>query len=399
MKWRFESTRRLILGKKSMLAALTVALLLMATMAIGCSGSNTGIIPSPTTPATSTGPATLFDENTVVSLYQKTIPAVVQIDTTTSSQTEILGPFGFRVPQMRGQGSGFFIDNQGHILTNNHVVNNADQVKVTLHDGTELNAKVLGTDVNNDLAVLQVDSGKVSGIAPLAPGDSDQIKPGQMAIALGSPYGLEGSITVGVISGVGRSIHGQSQREIPNLIQTDAAINPGNSGGPLLDSSGEVIGINTAIQPSANSIGYAIPINLAKSMLPALIKGEKIKTPWLGIEGQAITPELAHKLDLPVDKGVYVIGVVPDSPAQKSGLKESGTNSQGEPTSGGDIITKVDGVDVAKVEDLISYFNGKRPGDEVTLSIVREGKQMTVKVTLGEWPENASPYGTPSPQN
>jgi S1-C subfamily serine protease len=183
------------------------------------------------------------------------------------------------------------------------------------------------------------------------------------------------------------------------MIQTDAAINPGNSGGPLLNSKGEVIGINTAIEASAKSIGYAVPMNAAKSMLPALLKGEKVKSAWLGISGMAITPELVQNLNLTVSKGVYVIGVMPDSPAQKAGLREGGSNEQGGPTSGGDVITAVDGVAVSKVEDLISYFNGKRPGDEVTLSVVREGKQMTVKVTLGEWPENVSTSETPSPQN
>jgi S1-C subfamily serine protease len=351
-------------------------------------GSTSVIVPAPA----NAEPTALFDENSVVSLYERAIPAVVQVDTVMSNKSNLLTPFGFSMPQMRGQGSGFIIDNEGHILTNYHVVDNATQVNVTLHDGTELDAKVLGIDPNNDLALLEIEPGKISSVAPLPLGDSDGIKPGQMAIALGSPYGLEGSITVGVISGLKRSIPSETQRAISNMIQTDAAINPGNSGGPLLNSQGEVIGINTAIEASANSIGYAVPINTAKSMLPALLKGEKVKSAWLGISGMAITPELVQNLNLTVSKGVYVIGVMPDSPAQKAGLREGGSNEQGEPTSGGDVITAVDGVAVSKVEDLISYLNGKRPGDEVTLSVVRDGKQMTVKVILGEWPENVSTY-------
>jgi S1-C subfamily serine protease len=404
MKSIFKSIKSALLEQKLAIAGLTTAMLLVTVLA---SCSTTGLNVSPSVSGTSViapapanaEPTALFDENSVVSLYERAIPAVVQVDTVVSNKADIMTPFGFSMPQTRGQGSGFIIDNQGHILTNNHVIDNATQVKVTLHDGTELNAKVLGTDPNNDLALLEIEPGNISSIAPLPFGNSDVIKPGQMAIALGSPYGLEGSVTVGVISGLKRSIPSETQRAIANMIQTDAAINPGNSGGPLLNSKGEVIGINTAVEASANSIGYAIPINTAKSMLPALLKGEKVKTPWLGISGMAITPELVQNLNLTVTKGVYVIGVMPDSPTQKAGIREGGSNQQGEPTSGGDIITAVDGVAVSKVEDLISYFNGKRPGDEIALSVVREGKQMTVMVTLGEWPGNISTSEKPSPQN
>jgi S1-C subfamily serine protease len=404
MKSVLKSIKKTLPGYKMTIAGVITAMLLVSILA-GCSsaspvvssavGRTSLITPAPANAA----PAALFDESNVVSLYERTIPAVVQIDTVTSVKSDLLTPFGFRTPQMRGLGSGFVIDNDGHILTNYHVVDNASQVKVTLHDGTELNAKVLGTDTNNDLALLLVDQEKINTILPLPLGNSGGIKPGQMAVALGSPYGLEGSITVGVISGLKRSIPSESRRAIANMIQTDAAINPGNSGGPLLNSKGEVIGINTAIEASANSIGYAVPIDTAKSMLPALLKGEKVKSAWLGISGMEITSELAQNLSLTVSKGVYIIGVLPDSPAQKSGIRESGKNEQGEPTSGGDVITAVDNVAVSKVEDLISYFNGKRPGDEVTLTVVREGKQITVKVTLGEWPENVSMSENPSPQN
>lgn len=407
MKSKLESIKRLMLNQKSVLALLITAFLLTAAVLTGCTSSVGLNIPSSSTSSASTispavaeaEPAALFDENAVVSLYERAIPAVVQIDTVAGNRSQMFGPFGFNMPQLRGQGSGFIIDNQGHILTNNHVVDNATQIKVTLSDETELTAEALGNDPNNDLALLRVDPDKVSSIAPLSLGDSDKIKPGQMAIALGSPYGLEGSITVGVVSGLRRSIPSETQRAIPNVIQTDAAINPGNSGGPLLNSKGEVIGINTAIEASANSIGYAIPINTAKSLLPSLIKGGNVKSAWLGIGGEAITSELVQRLGLQVDKGVYIIEVMPDSPAQKAGLKESGVDRQREPTSGGDIITAVDGVAVSKVEDLISYLNGKKPGDDVTLSIVREGEQMTVKVTLGEWPANISAFESPSPQN
>lgn len=393
METVFKSIKRVLIGQKLNITALITAVLLVSVLA-SCGSSSPNVSPgaggnSVITPAPANAASTaLFDESSVVSLYEQAIPAVVQVDTVMSGRSELLQPFRFSTPQVMGQGSGFVIDNEGHILTNYHVVDNATEVTVTLHDGTELDASVLGTDPNNDLALLLIEPEKIGSIAPIPLGDSDEVKPGQMAIALGSPYGLEGSITVGIISGLKRSITSETQRDIANIIQTDAAINPGNSGGPLLNSRGEVIGINTAIEASANSIGYAVPINTAKSMLPALVKGEKVKSAWLGISGMAITPEMAQKLDLTVSKGVYVVGVIADSPAQKSGLRESGRNEQGEPTTGGDVITAIDGVAVSEVEDMISYLNGKRPGDEVSLSVVREGEEMTVKVTLGEWPEN-----------
>ncbi len=385
------------------------ALLLLFLMALGilagCSpGSQVPIIQAPIirdNANTATAPTekapVLYDENVVVSLYERAIPAVVKIETKgkKKSYEYEFGPFYFRFgppSPPKAQGSGFIIDKQGHILTNYHVVKDASRVKVTLHNGNILEAKVIGTDPDDDLALLKVDSTKVSNIEPLPLGDSDAVKPGQMAIALGAPFGLEGSITVGVISGVNRTLSGIAERPLTNMLQTDAVITHGNSGGPLLNSKGEVIGINTAIEvespfSGASGIGFAIPINTAKSALPSLLKGEKVKKPWLGIKGVAVTPELAERLELPVNYGVYVVEVMPDSPAEKAGLRGSGTDRYGRPTFGGDIITAVDGRKVTKVEDLVSYFNTKKPGDEVSLTVYRGNQTMTVKVILGEWPE------------
>jgi S1-C subfamily serine protease len=221
----------------------------------------------------SIAPITLYDENTIASLYERTIPAVVKIEVIVEDETSSVGPF-----QRTGQGSGFIIDKQGHVLTNNHLVENASSVKITLYDGGVVEAEVLGTDRENDLALLKTDPVNLGDFATLLLGDSDEIKPGQMAIALGSPLGLEGSITVGVVSGIGRSLPSEAQRLITDVIQTDAAINPGNSGGPLLNSRGEVIGINTAIEPSAIRIGFAVSINTAKSLLPALMEGGEVRS-------------------------------------------------------------------------------------------------------------------------
>ena len=341
-----------------------------------------------TSPATAVRAETLYDENTLVVIYERSIPAVVEVRTVTNdlSGVQDLFPFDFPIPEQIGQGSGFVIDDDGYILTNNHVVEGASEVSVTLHDGRALDAEVVGTDRESDLALLKVGPNELDGISSLTLGDSDAVKPGQMAIALGSPLGLEGSITVGVVSGVGRSITSETRRPISSMIQTDAAINPGNSGGPLLNSKGEVIGINTAMQTSG--IGFAVPVNTAKSLLPDLLEGGEVKSPWLGISGVAINQELAETLNLPVDSGVYIVGVVPDSPAEEAGLRGSGSDERGRPTFGGDIVKAVDGEAADRVEDLIAYFNEKKPGDKVSLSIARGDENLTIDVTLGEWPEN-----------
>ena len=315
------------------------------------------------------------------------MPAVVKIETLVGGGTQNFGPFQFNVPVQKGQGSGFFIDDEGHILTNNHVVENATDVTIITYEGKATSAKVIGTDKQNDLALLKVENNGMSDVHPLTLGDSDKIKPGHMAIALGSPYGLDGSITVGVISGIGRSLSSTDNRAIVDVIQTDAAINPGNSGGPLLNSSGEVIGINTAIEANATSIGFAVPVNTARSLLPSLKQGGEIKNAWLGIQGIPVDSEMAATLDLPVDSGVYIVGVIPDSPAGKAGLMESGVNSQQQPTRGGDIIVAIDDTPVTRVEDIVNYLNGKQPGDKITLDMYRDNEEIEVIVELGEWPE------------
>ncbi|MFH1639930.1 MAG: trypsin-like peptidase domain-containing protein [Chloroflexota bacterium] len=386
----YEGTREKKMFRKYVINVVVVMLLMAMTALTGCRAAEGVSTPTPGVNVINTATpvvVSLYDENTIVSLYERAIPAVVEIETVTESRTDRYGPFEFDIPEQKGQGSGFLIDDEGHILTNYHVVEDATTAKVILHNGSSLEADVLGTDRVNDLALLRVDTDKLNGVTPLPLGDSDEVKPGQMAIALGSPFGLEGSVTAGIISGVGRSLSGAAQRPITDVLQTDAAINPGNSGGPLLNAAGEVIGVNTAIEPESSGIGFAIPINTVKSLLSALKKGEEVKSAWLGINGKAVDSELVKRLKLPVDSGVYIVAVMLDSPAEKAGLVEGGSNEQGEPASGGDVITAVDGKKVNKVEDLVSYFNTKKPGDSVSLSVNRGGKDITVEVTLGEWPE------------
>jgi S1-C subfamily serine protease len=326
-------------------------------------------------PETASAQPVLYNEDTVTTIYDNASPAVVEVDVTLG--TAMMGAFFGQ-----GEGSGFLIDSDGSILTNNHVVDGASKVTIAFNNGGTADASVIGTDAVHDLALIKVDPSVVSGVSPLMLGDSSTVRPGQMAIAIGAPYGLANSITVGVISGLDRSISGSS---MTSMLQTDAELNPGNSGGPLLNASGEVIGINTAVeaQPGAYGIGFAVPSNVAKSVLPTLRAGKQVQRLWLGISGRALTADLAKQLNLSVNQGVYVINVTSGSPADKVGLKGSGISSGGVPTTGGDVITAVDGNAVKSVSDLSNYFASKQVGDQVTLSVVRGGNTMNVQPTLG----------------
>ena len=331
-----------------------------------------------------TSASVLFDEQSVMDVYERVSPAVVEVNTGVGSGLSL---------RPLGSGSGFLIDSEGHIVTNNHVVQNGSTVGVKFSNGTTASATVLGRDPANDQALLKVDAAVVAGIRPVTLGDSSSLKPGQMAIAIGNPFGLEGSVTVGVVSQVGRDMPSTLGRPISNVIQTDALINTGNSGGPLLDSSGAVVGINTAIQTSliggvSRGIGFAVPVNALKSMLPRLKTEGVVRPPWLGVRAVDIDAQLAERLGLPVGRGVYVAGVAPDSPAEAAGLTESGVGFRGTPTAGGDIIVAVGGVAVASTPDLITELNTRQPGEQVTLTVIRAGETLDVTVTLGVWPDD-----------
>ena len=364
--------------KGKIIAVVTVVLIAAAAYALGA-----GQVFAPQ--KASAAPA-LYSEDTVTSIYDNASPAVVEIDMTQRTP-------GFFNQSMEGEGSGFLIDTEGHILTNNHVVDGATSVQVVLKGGNTVDAKVVGTDAVDDLAVISVDASAVASITPLQLGDSSAVKPGQMAIAIGNPYGMDGTVTVGVISGLNRNVNG-----VTGMLQTDAAINPGNSGGPLLDANGMVIGINTAIEsPSTGAIGigFAVPSSVAQKALPNLMAGKQMVRPWLGISGAALTPALAQQLGLSVNKGVYVVSVNPGGPTDKAGLKGGNLDTSGAPAPGGDVITAVDGKTVTSVQDLSSYINTKNVGDNITLSVLRDGSKMDVQVTLGTWPSNLTPGGTP----
>lgn len=332
--------------------------------------------------------AALFDENLVQRIYEEASPAVVDVNV----DLQMAQSFN-----RLGAGSGFLIDMEGHIVTNNHVIQDADRVRVSFQDRTSVEAEVLGVNPANDLALIKVDPEAVKGITPLTLGDSDNLRPGQLAIAIGSPFGLDGSVTVGVISGVDRTIPSDISRLISGAVQTDALINPGNSGGPLLNRDGQVVGINTAIHVAPGlvprtlgqgSIAFAVPSNTLGDLMPRLKSKGEIKPPWLGIGAATLEPLLVETLDLPVESGVYVTQVMSGSPAQEARLIPSGADMEGMPTRGGDIILSLDGAPVATVPDLITELNKHLPGDEVQLTVLRDGDEIAVPVTLGEWPED-----------
>ena len=320
----------------------------------------------------------------VVSVYRAVSPAVVNI---TSS---IVGVdfFGQPFQQQAGTGSGFIIDAAGHIITNNHVVADADQLTVTLADGTKLPARLVGRDARNDLAVLDIDAPGPLTTAVL--GDSSTLQVGELAIAIGNPFGFEGTVTSGVISAIRSTLDLGDEQLLGGAIQTDAAINPGNSGGPLLNARGEVIGVNTAIFSRSGGfqgIGFAIPINVAKRVVPELIAHGRYDHPALGILTRvSINPRLAEALGLTVQEGVLIEQVQPGSGAARAGLR--GGNREvilgGQRVIvGGDIITAVDGQPVRSVIELVAYLeNNKRPGDLVTVSYVRDGQHLQAQVTL-----------------
>ena len=322
--------------------------------------------------------------NTISNIYKRVSPSVVMI-----VNRHQVPSFWYPSSTTESSGSGVIISSDGKILTNYHVVEDADELQVQLMDGRTAVGKVLGTDPGNDLAVLQIPPPEGEALTVARLGDSDRLEIGEPVVAIGNPFGLEGTVTAGIVSASGRTIQATNGRSIRNLIQTDAAINPGNSGGPLLNMRGEVIAINTAISsPIQGSvgIGFAIPINTAKNSLPEMEQGQQVAHPWLGISGAAITPEMAQQQNLPVDKGVLIIQVVPDSPAARAGLRGVQVG-QGGLSILGDIITGVNGQAIGSVEELSSYLDEHvKPGENVKLEILRQGQKQEITATVGDWP-------------
>jgi S1-C subfamily serine protease len=323
------------------------------------------------------------EEQNNIAVYKRVLPSVVNI----TSTTLVFNFFYGTVPQ-QGQGSGFVLDKAGHVLTNFHVVEGANRgIEVMLSNKRRYAAKVVGTDKAHDLALLQIDA---PNLEPVTLADSSQLNVGQKVYAIGNPFGLSGTMTRGIISSI-RSIRGSEGAPIEDAIQTDAAINPGNSGGPLLNSHGEVIGINTMIASNgadqSSGIGFAIPINTAKAVLADLTRYGRVKRPSLGIVSYAIGPDLASQMGLSADYGVLIQKVIPGGAADRAGLH--GGNEQAYVGNtpimlGGDLIVAIDGQEVTDPQDINALMDKHQAGDTITVTIYRGRKQITLKLILGE---------------
>jgi len=386
--------------------------------------------PAPAQPVVPSGPAgDLLSayQGTLENIYKTVSPSVVniqvveQVPASGLDSNSIPGfPF-FGLPQGQDQqpqgqfqsalGSGFVWDQQGHIVTNNHVVSGATKIQVTFSDGTTVPATLVGADPDSDLAVLKVDV-SADKLHPVQLADSKSIRVGQLAIAIGNPFGLEGSMTTGIISALGRSLLADETSAqsytIPDIIQTDAPINPGNSGGILVDTQGQVLGVTSAIESPVRAnagVGFAIPSAIVKNVVPALIQDGKYVHSWLGISGTSLTPDLAKAMSLDIaQRGALVEEVLPNSPAEKAGLRGSDqqTTIDGQPVNvGGDVITAIDNQPVLQMDDVIAYLAGDtKVGQKVTLTILRGGKGQSVDVTLAARPSaeeqaNANPQANP----
>jgi len=342
-------------------------------------------------------PAAAGGGRTVGDIYEKEGRGVVSIQARgVSSESE--SPFGF--PQERqgtATGSGFVVEDDGTVVTNAHVVDGADEVTVRFGDNQDVDAKILGTDLGSDVAVLQVDP-DAADLQPIPLGDSAAAKVGDPVVAIGNPFGfLNRTVTSGIVSAVQRDIKAPNGFTIPNAVQTDASINPGNSGGPLLNAEGQVIGINSQIATGGGSggsvgIGFAVPSNEVKRLLPQLKEGEDIKRPYIGITMAQINDRIAEQLKLPVKEGVLIQDVDDGTGADRAGLRAGEPNTDGLP-EGGDLIVSVDGEKVTGPDDVAAAVAAKQVGDEIELGLVRGEERRTVTVKLGERPANADQAG------
>ena len=328
-------------------------------------------------------PAYDAEEQNNIAIYKRVLPSVVNI-----TSTALVFDFFYGAVPQQGQGSGFILDKSGHILTNFHVIAGANRgIEVQLSDKRKFTARVIGADRTHDLALLQIDA---PNLQPVTLADSSQLNVGQKVYAIGNPFGLSGTMTRGIISAI-RPIKCANGAPIEDAIQTDAAINPGNSGGPLLNSSGEVIGINTMIASNgadqSSGIGFAIPINTAKAALPDLIRYGRVKRPTLGIVSFAIDPDLASQMGLAADAGVLVQRVLPGGAAERAGLRGGTEQAYVGNTPimlGGDLIVAIDGQQVQDPQDINAIMDKHRAGDTVSVTIVRGQRRMTIKLMLDE---------------
>lgn len=369
--------------------------------------------PAQSNPDVSANPVPLAAlEGTLRDIYTQVSPSVVNIQVVSQASTPTLNlPNG--LPDQGNQlqqalGSGFVWDKEGHIVTNNHVVEGATSIEVFFQDGTSYKAELVGADKDSDLAVIKIDA-PASALFPVTIADSSKVQVGDLAIAIGTPYGLDETMTVGIISALGRSLRVDNQAltgsySIPDIIQTDAAINPGNSGGVLLNDQGNVVGVTAAIESPVQAnvgIGFVIPSNIVSNVVPELIKNGTYEHAWLGLSGGNLLPDIAEAMKLDRNtRGILVASVVSNGPAEQAGIQGSSTQFDYQGTTiniGGDVITAIDGTATPTFDDLVSYLaSSTKPGQKVTLDIIRNGKAMTVDVTLGTRPTESAAASQPS---
>lgn len=398
---QLSSTFRLPLSKVKFISSLrgliwfpVIALLLMGCTSISLPFPSVPPAPqerelSPThMPTSPLAVVNLNQEDTeLVDLYKRVNQAVVNITIYGGQDGQVFAA---------GAGSGFVYDQTGTIVTNAHVVEGANQVEVTFSDRTILKAEIAGQDPQSDLAVLTVPE-LPDGVTPLVLGDVGELAVGQTVVAIGNPFGLQGTLTRGIISALGRTIPALTPFSIPQAIQTDAAINPGNSGGPLLDLHGHVIGINAQIETDGTSrtssgVGFAIPVNIIQRVIPVLIEKGRYEWSWLGVRGNSVTPVLVEAMKLPIDQGAYIAEIIPGGPAEKAGLQGAidteVVNDRGVET-GGDVVTAIEGQPVRSFDDLLVYVALQTsPGQDVKLTILRNGQNQEVVVRLEKRPES-----------
>ena len=383
--------------RTSLLAAIVGGALVAAVLLLldigGDDGKTTTVIQQ--APLASRESASSEGGLTPREIYKRDAPGVVNVRAQVVQQVE--SPFDLNPQPDRGEssGSGFVLDKKGFILTNAHVIEGASRVTVQFEDDKVTEAKVVGKDTSTDLAVLKVDPDGLD-LKPLALGDSKDVQVGDATIAIGNPFGLDRTLTTGVVSALQRRITAPNGFQIENVIQTDAAINPGNSGGPLLDAVGRVIGINSQIATGGGGngnvgIGFAVPISTAKQVIPQLRDDGKVERAYIGITGATIDQSLS-RLNLATDSGVLVQSVQGGSPAAKAGIRggDAQANLDGSDIAlGGDVIKKIDGRPVKSMDDVVAVIANKKPGDTVSLELLRDGRAKTVKVELAQRPSEA----------
>ena len=389
----------LLAGVLGGLVVAAIVAILLGTGAID-SGKTTTVIRSQAPLAASAGgpsskqaAAEAAGGLTVNDIYRKAAPGVAYIQSTIV-QTTASPFFGFP-EQQRGEatGSGFVLNSEGYIATNAHVVTGAKDIQVSFGKSNPVPAKLVGKDLSTDLAVIKVDPSKVK-LTPLTLGDSSTLRVGDPVVAIGNPFGFDDTVTTGIVSALGREIQAPNNFSIDHTIQTDAAINPGNSGGPLIDQHGRVVGINSQIATGGSSkgsvgIGFAIPIDLAKKVLPALIKNGKVPHAYIGITTAPLSPTVVHDFNLPVTKGALVQAVEPGSPGQKAGLQAGKTTTGTGLIAGGDVIVGVNGKTISTPSDISNAIAGSKPGDRISIEFYRGRTKHAVLVTLANRPSKA----------